>query len=372
MIDFSTVEPAIDPANKISFLLDWELTMKCNLDCSYCLTGIDGGHDNSRPHPKKEDCFKTIDFMFEYADIYMSKKVKSIKYVILNVYGGESLHHPDIVEILQRCRQRYNETYADRWHLTITTTTNAIVSEKKLKEIIPLIDEFTVSYHSENNEKQKNQFKQNLLTIKNSGQRLKCVVLMHTQSELFQDALQMQEWLEDNQIKMLPRQLDGGDNYQPETVIWFDKLYTKKQYNKEQKIDFVLNENGSYNLTETGRGCCGGRQMHIDKDYKGRIYYVKNNFTDWYCSVNEFFVYIKQVNGEIFVNKDCRMNFQGEVGSIGNLSKSQDLLDSTRQLLNRENPYVIKCKKSRCYCGICAPKSKDLNEFNSIMKKYHI
>ena len=31
-----TIEPAIDPANKISFLLDWEITLRCNLDCSYC------------------------------------------------------------------------------------------------------------------------------------------------------------------------------------------------------------------------------------------------------------------------------------------------------------------------------------------------
>ena len=65
----------------------------------------------------------------------MSMKPKSLRQVILNVYGGESLHHPDIVPILEQVRQRY-QAYADRWNLTVTTTTNAIVSEKKLEKII--------------------------------------------------------------------------------------------------------------------------------------------------------------------------------------------------------------------------------------------
>ncbi len=372
MLDFSTLEPSVDPNNRISFLLDWELTMKCNLDCSYCTSGIYGGHDNSQKHPKLEDCFKTIDFMFEYVDIYMSKKIKGIKYVILNIYGGESLHHPDIVEILKRCRQRYNDSYSDKWHLTITTTTNAIISDKKLNEILPLVDEFTASYHSENTDKQKEQFKKNLLTIKNSGRRLKCVVLMHHQKDLFQDTIDMQKWLEHNQIKILPRQLDTPSiHYEKEQIVWFDKFYSTKQYAKEQKIDFISTEGGKYNLAETGRGCCGGRQVCVDKDYKGRIYYVKNSFPDWYCSVNEFFVYIKQVNGEIYVNKDCKMNFDGNVGPIGNLSDPNKLLSWTRELVDLDNPPIIQCKKKQCFCGLCAPKSADIDEFKSIMKKYY-
>ena len=138
--------------------------MKCNLDCSYCETGIYGGHDNTQRHPLLADCFRTIDFMFHYADIYMQRKPNGLKYVVLNVYGGEALHHPDIVAILTAVRQRY-EPYQDRWHLTVTTTTNAIVAPHKLEKIIPLIDEFTVSYHTENTAEQKQQFRDNLLKI---------------------------------------------------------------------------------------------------------------------------------------------------------------------------------------------------------------
>ena len=187
--------------------MDWELTMKCNLDCDYCATGIYGGHDNSTQHPPLAQCLDSIDFMFEYVDLYMAQRVQSLKYVILNVYGGESLHHPHILEILQQLRIRHAK-YEQRWKLTVTTTTNAIVTGDKLDQIIPLIDEFTVSYHTNNTHKQKQLFRDNLLRIKAADRRLKCVVLMHAEPELFQDAQEFVQWLTDHNIKHLPRQLD--------------------------------------------------------------------------------------------------------------------------------------------------------------------
>ena len=102
-----SLEPAIDPNNRISFLLDWELTMKCNLDCTYCSTDLYGGHNNSTRHPTLQKCLETLDFMFAYVDLYMSMKPQGIRYVILNVYGGESLHHPDIVDILSQIKNKY-------------------------------------------------------------------------------------------------------------------------------------------------------------------------------------------------------------------------------------------------------------------------
>jgi len=52
--------------------------MKCNLDCSYCHTGTYGGHDNTTRHPPLDECLSTIDFMFEYANIYMKRKPKGL------------------------------------------------------------------------------------------------------------------------------------------------------------------------------------------------------------------------------------------------------------------------------------------------------
>ena len=369
------LEPAIDPNNKITFLLDWELTMKCNLDCSYCPSGTYGGHDNSTRHPSLDKCLEALDFMFEYVDLYMNTKPKGLRYVVLNVYGGESLHHPDIVEILNQVRHRY-QPYTNRWKLMVTTTTNAIVSNKKLQQIIPLIDEFTVSYHAENTAKQKQQFKKNLLSIADSGVQQKCVVLMHQHPDLFQDAENMVAWLAENNIRMLPRQLDGNDGvesdggriYNQQQVQWFGKLYKDKTFGESTEL---LQHKSDSNLTDIGRACCGGRQICADKNYKQRQFYVENKFPDWYCSVNHFFLYIKQVNGEVFVNRDCKMNFNGQVGPIGSLSNTQQILTTLRHQLDTDSLPVIQCKKYNCLCGLCAPKAKDLSTYYSIMEKYH-
>jgi pyruvate-formate lyase-activating enzyme len=366
---FDVLEPAIDPNNRISFLLDWELTMKCNLDCSYCGTGLYGGHDNSTKHPPLDKCLSAIDFMFEYVDLYMEYKPTGIKYVVLNVYGGESLHHPDIVEILSVLQDKYRK-YNDRWHLTVTTTTNAIVTNKKLTDIIPYIDEFTVSYHAESTQKQKQQFKENLLLIKESSTRMKCIVLMHSDSVLFDECQDMINWLIANDINYLPKQLDHDlskveFNYNPKQITWFNELYNKKNYN-----DSITLSDKNSDLADTGRACCGGRQVCKDLNYKSRNYFVANKFPNWYCSVNWFFLHIKQVNGEIFVNKDCKMNFNGEVGPIGNLSNPQKLLADTRKQLETKTMPIIQCKKSNCTCGLCAPKAQSLDTYKKIINKY--
>jgi len=372
---FVTLEPSIDPKNKITFLLDWELTMKCNLDCSYCDAGLYGGHDNSTKHPSLNDCLASIDFMFRYVDLYMKTKVRGLRYVVLNVYGGESLYHPHIVKILEEVHDKYKK-YQSEWPLTVTTTTNAIVSGKILEKIIPLIDEFTVSYHTENTPKQKEQFQKNLLIIKQHNKRVKCVVLMHSEEDLFNDAKAMIEWLTQHDIKHLPRQLDHGTrrtqfNYNPKKVVWFKDFYQSKTYKSTQASqESITDANGNIDLSDSGRACCGGRQFSVDQNYKSREFSVNNKFTDWYCSVNHFFLYIKQVTGEIFTNKDCKMNFDANVGPIGTLDRYEDLLNYTGQHLKNDTLPTIQCKKSKCLCGMCAPKSKDLATYNNIMKKY--
>lgn len=376
MPDFQSIEPAVDPNNRASFLLDWELTMKCNLDCSYCEKGIYGGHDNTTQHPPLDQCVATIEFMFKYVDIYMQRKPKANRYVILNVYGGESLHHPYIVPILKRVHQAYQESYKHKWHLSVTTTTNAIVTRKKLANIMPFIDEFTVSYHSENTLRQKQVFKSNIKDIVANGTRLKCVILMHADKHLFQDAQAMIDWCQENQIKFLPRQLDHAVNkthlnYWPKQIVWFDRLYKSKSYNNNKQTS-MQPASEKTDLSSIGRACCGGRSLCKNQSYKSREFFVENKFPDWYCSVNEFFLYIKQVTGEIFTNKDCQMNFDHKIGPIGNLNNAEVLLDAVRALHKNSSLPVIQCKKTRCYCGLCAPKAEHLQDYNKIMEKYRL
>lgn len=363
-MSLTSVEAAVTPANPVTFLLDWELTLKCNLDCSYCPVGIHGGHDNSTKHPPLDECLRTVEFMFEYVDLYMDTKKSKNKQVVLNVYGGEALHHPDILEILSQLRA-FHAPYATKWHLVITTTTNAIVPEKKFEQVAEYVDNFTLSYHTESSDKQKSQFVNNALYLKSINKPFKCIVLMNPFH--FDDAEKMTQWCIDNDINHLPRQLDnvGTHNYNEKQIIWLNQLYNKKSFNTSVTLD--TNEPIMH---AQGRACCGGRQLCTNKDYKSRHFFINNRFPDWYCSVNEYFVFVKQVNGEIYTNKDCKMSFNGDVGPIGHLSDTKKLLDYTRTNLQNDTMPIIQCKKFDCICGLCAPKAKDLDEYKQIMLKY--
>jgi len=372
MKDFSVLEPAIDPNNRITFLLDWEITKKCNLDCSYCSIGINGGHDNSYPHPDKDECIKVIDNMYEYVDLYMSTKPPGIKYVILNVYGGEAMHHPDIIEILTEVRNKYKK-YQDKWHLTITTTTNGIIKKEKLEKIIPLIDEFTFSFHAENTKIQKDWFISNAKIVKDNNKQIKCIVLMHPKH--FDECVAVANTLKELDINHLPRQLDHSGRthytYTKAQMDYFEEMYNIKSFNDPFEFNINVKDDNIDLAKDAGRACCGGRQLCTDQNYKLRTFYVKNRFKDWYCSVNHFFVFIRQADGAIFVNKDCKVSFNGDFLPIGNINKFQELIDFTKDRITNNTLPVIKCIKDICQCGLCAPKAKDINDYNKIIRKYY-
>jgi len=308
--------------------------------------------------------------MFRYVDLYMQHKPPSLRHVVLNVYGGESLHHPRIVEILEQVRVRH-EPYADRWTLAVCTTTNAIISVGKLARIIPLIDEFTVSYHTENSDKNKQLFRDNVLTIAQAGKRLKCIVLMHTDPKMWADAEHMVAWCKDNNIRHLPRHLDDPSgtiwNYSESQITWFNSLYQSRSHGPQEAIPIK----DMRNLSDTGRACCGGRQVCQDANYRDRQFYViDNKFTDWYCSVNWFFLYVKQIGGMIYHNKDCRMTLDGAIGPAGNLANADKILADLEQRLSSGTLPVIQCKKYNCLCGLCAPKARDFETYQRIIAKY--
>lgn len=385
MPEFHTLEPSIDPNNRATFLLDWEVTMKCNLDCSYCPTGIEtGSHDNSTAHPPLDECLASIDFMYEYVDLYMRYKSPAFRYVVLNVYGGESLHHPQIVDILTEVRKRHRD-YQDRWSLTVTVTTNLILPARRLAKVIPLVDEFTVSYHAESTDRQRQQFRDNLLEIVAANRRVKCVVMMHDRPELFEDARQMVEWLDQQGIRSQPRQIDNRGNvlvhnqrkagdrkvaigtYDQQQLIWFDSLYKKRSYN----TDASLQTHKPTMLSQVGRACCGGRQTCQDQNYAARNYFVPDNrFSGWYCSVNWFFLYVKQLTGQVYHNKDCRMRFDGTIGSIGSVQDGQRILSKLKQDLEQQSLPVIQCQRDQCLCGLCAPKARTIGLYHEIFPKY--
>jgi hypothetical protein len=176
----------------------------------------------------------------------------------------------------------------------------------------------------------------------------------------------MISWLTVNDIKHLPRQLDHDSardkfNYNQQQVVWFEGLY------KKPLAHAVVHDNKT-DLADTGRACCGGRSLCENQNRREPQKFVSNKFPGWYCSVNHFFLYVKQVNGEVYVNKDCKMNYDGTVGPIGNLNDIETILAQARD----SNKPVIRCANKRCRCGLCAPKAENLDTYQTIMRKYEI
>lgn len=368
---------ALEPTAAPAFLLDWELTKLCNLDCSYCPTGIEwGSHDNTTKHPPLAECLRTIDFMYAYVDRYMRYKKPTQRKVILNVYGGESLFHPDIVTILEQCRQRY-EPYQDHWHLTITCTTNGVVGERQWHRVVDLIDEFTVSYHPENLPKQKQQYQDNVLYLKKINKRFKCVIMMHNQANMFADSESMIDFCRQHDLRWVAKPLDNHDDKWNYTQEQFGKLKTIwiNQAPATQKLEYrtrveATGTGESINSISQGRACCGGRRLSLNGDLKSRVTFVpQQGFEGWSCSVNWFFLFVQQLTGNVYTNKDCRMSTTNRVEPLGNLDRADQILATLDQQLLTKSMPIIQCQKKICLCGICAPKAENQKDFLQLIER---
>lgn len=344
------------------FSITWESTLKCNLDCRYC-----SSHDNSIPHPSLAECLQTIDFLYEYVNTYMQVKNEKQQHVSFNIFGGESLFHPNIHEILAYAISKHQINKYD-WTLGLSTITNAIVKPKVWNSIIDYFSYYTVSYHSESNQDEQHLFKQNVSLLRDLNKNYHVAILMNPLA--WDNCIEMIEWCKTNNIKHLIRQLDDNTKeakfaYTNSQADWF---YTHRGI--EKPITF-LKKGEKVNLNNQGRSCCGGQQLNVNKDYTCNTTYIpNNNFTDWYCSVNYFFVFVKQTTKEVFTNKDCKMSYDGIYGPIGTLDNCDLIIQDLKNRLSNNRLLPIICKKERCWCGLCSPKANTINEFSDIMIKY--
>ena len=358
MSDICSISFALDPTNVPTFLLDWEVTKLCNLDCTYCIAG----HDNSTAHPPLADCLKSIDFMYEYVDQYMRHIKQSQRKVVLNVYGGESLFHPDIVEILEQVRQRY-EPYRNSWFLTVTCTTNGIIGNNLFKRIVPLIDNFSMSYHAENLPKQRAMYFDNLLELQQQRKPFTAIVMMHNNEELWPNSQEAVEFCKEHKMKYVVKPVDNvGDNWK----------YTNSQLDYMKIFWMTKEPTTDKSMVEQGRSCCGGRKLSTNGNLKESIKFVpKQGFKGWSCSVNWYFLFVDQQQGLVYTNKDCMTSTTGRVEPLGTLQASDKIITTLKEQFATEMP-VITCVKDVCRCGFCAPKAESLTDFRRLMTRYTI
>lgn len=351
MPDFNTLEPV----NNLSFQVAWESTLKCNMDCSYC----GDGHDNSVEHPSLEDSLKTVDFIFDYLQVQMNKRPKHLKIAGLNIQGGESLFHPNIVQILSYINEKKSNI---DYTLTVAMITNAIAGHRTWKKIIDLVDYFTISYHAEMTDKQELLFRANCLYTKRNNKEFQVSVMMHPSN--WNKCISVIDYCKNQNIKYLPRQIDHSwtefrFNYSKEQQEF---LLGKTPPTVKEKVKALLS-NG-INLSSKGRACCGGNTLCTDNSCQTQ-YVMGNNFKNWYCSVDKFFLYIRQSTGEVFTNKDCKTNLESKIAPLGYLSDTATILQNAKTY---KDPII--CQKKSCWCGLCAPKAATLDQYNTIIKKY--
>lgn len=342
----------LEPVDSLFFQIAWESTLKCNLDCSYC----GDGHDNRQPHPPLAESLDTVDFIIDYVSVIM--KTRKEKSANLNIQGGESMVDPKIVNILRYANDRSKSL---NWNLYINTITNAVVKEKIWARIVPYINFFTISFHSESSFSQQELVRKNILYLKDKDKNFHVSILMHPRH--WDTCVHMVEWCKENNVKYLIRQIDHH---------WADFRFN---YSKEQMYYITGQQpasiiqiaksvaTGGIDLSAQSRECCGGHTMCTNVTSSTQR--VENKFKGWHCSVDKNFLYIRQTTGEVFTNKDCRMNWDGKVGPIGNLKNKQEILNRLKQGTD-----TIICKKSSCWCGLCAPKAKNKDDYDRIIKTY--
>ena len=363
MSSIHTIEAAYHPKNKMGFLIDWLLTLKCNYNCTYCTVGP-LGHDNSIAHPPIEKCMTMLRHMYEYTDTVMQYKKNSFKDAILNVYGGEALYHPDIENILIGSTREY-EKYADRWRLRRRLTTNATATAKKWHTVCEHIEGITFSYHAEGPDKLKTLFKNNIEYAVDQKIEYDIPVMMYPHVKYWQDCLDFMKYCKENKLNARPKLLDG-----PEGVYTQLQLEQLTPYVKNFDEADIKKIDPTTKIQDQSRGCCGGRPMCMNRDVKNYVSMIPRDlgFKGWHCSANQFFLSGNNISGNYHTNKDCRVRLDGTTGPIATMDTMDDYITQMKQ--QTELPTLV-CGQDRCRCGTCAPKSVHKENLDSILKIYN-
>jgi len=356
-----TIEPAYHPNQKMSFLVDWLVTLKCNYDCAYCPIGPTG-HDNSTKHPPVEQSLMMLDQMYEYVDVIMSHKKNASKEVIMQMLGGEVIYHPNVIELMKHSSERY-QPYKDKWRLKRRLTTNGTASEKIWTAICDHIEGITMSYHSTGPDKLKKLFKNNIEYLSDIKKEHDLIVCMYPDKLHWRDCVDFLQWAKDKGLNARPKILDG-----PLGVYTEEHLKDLSEFiNPEELKEWDINKRG----LEQARGCCGGRKMCFDRQLKKHQTLVPRGiegFRGWHCSANQFFLHGNNVTGNYYTNKDCRVRLDGTTGAIADTTSMSSYIDEMRK--QQVLPTLV-CAQSECACGTCAPKSVAKKDLIDILKIYN-
>lgn len=335
------------------FMVTWDIGRRCNFDCSYCEISR---HDNvSSPH-SYDELLRTFKFVKEYTQIYADL-------VNINFTGGEPTINPAFWQLTEYINA--NET---RFRLSLTT--NGAWHPRNTDRIAQLFEGVTVSYHTEGHPNLKKQTLDNIKLLHEKGIWLQVNVMLHTDN--WAEGVQVCEELKSLGIRHNPRPIGDGNIARKGWFIDADgsNRRTSHDYTDEQQ-DWFFNYSGTKKPvggtkegTELGRKCCGGRcvQGKVNNEWQ-EVSLIDTHFKGWYCSVNKYFLHIDQHTGDVFHHQTCQALHNGLRGPLGSIDNTLEILDYAKT--NKNN--TIVCPNTRCGCGMCVPKAKDLVEYKIIL-----
>jgi hypothetical protein len=201
--------------------------------------------------------------------------------------------------------------------------------------------------------------------------------MMHNNADLFADSFQAIEFCEHNKIRYVVKPVDNDEEkwkYTPEQfgtlkTFWINLVTGIQKLEYKRKIDQPSNTEEVQSINQ-GRQCCGGRKLSLNGDLKSSVSFVpKQGFRGWYCSVNWFFLFVQQVTGKVYTNKDCRTSTTGKIEPLGTLNEYEKILNQLEKQLDSQEPPIIQCIKDICMCGFCAPKAENLEDYKTLLSR---
>ena len=129
----------IEPTDQ-AFSVTWNIGTRCNYDCMYCPTSL---HDNYSKHV-------SLDLLKQrWQSIFSKTAHKNLPYKI-SFTGGEVTVNKSFLPLLRWMRENYQDNIAK-----ILVTSNGSASLNYYTKLYTLIDNLSLSFHSEHADEQK-------------------------------------------------------------------------------------------------------------------------------------------------------------------------------------------------------------------------
>lgn len=359
------------------FICTWDLGRRCNFDCTYC---GDDTHDNVSPHSALDQLKSTVDFIYEYVGLMMSRRIN--KDASLSLTGGEPTVHPmfkNLCLYLMEVRAAKPEL-----RISHSLTTNGSFSKQIFETITRTFDGMTISYHCDSKPEMRAKVRDNILAVAQTTMKFKVNVMFHNDEELFKECAELSYDLRAKGIRFVPRIINGF-TYTDEQAQWFQDFWKSENTQVTRKKEAVqspeiVEKKKPQSSKEkdgkfiTGRHCCMKIPLKVTE--KGSdaeqtvLYCADNKFTGWYCGINWKFLHIDQQRDQILHHQTCQASWGKTRGPIGKATEWRPVIEKLKADIEKGTMEAIQCTLPKCFCGMCATKSAEFGRFQDMMKKH--